>query len=286
MSVAILGAQGQLGAELVHRLGGEAVPFSRYELDITDAGQIDAALTKAAVNAVINCAAYNAVDLAEVDPEAAYRINALGPRALAAFCERARIPLIHISSDYVFGLDRQRVTPYRETDLPGPQGAYAVSKLAGEEFVRAGCSRYFILRTCGLYGFRGRSGKPNFVETMLKLGREKPELRIVNDQRCTPTATKDVAEAVVGLLATSAYGTYHATNSGDCTWAEFAAEIFGLAKLSPMVIPVTSVDYGAKAPRPAYSVLNCEKLAGVIGKPLPSWQDALSRYLSERESIS
>lgn len=282
MRIAILGAQGQLGGELCHRLSGDAVPFSRHELDITNTDQVDAALTKADVEVVVNCAAYNAVDLAESEPEAAYRINALGPRALAAFCERRQIPLVHISSDYVFGLESRRTTPYRETDLPGPQGAYAVSKLAGEEFVRAGCSRHFILRTCGLYGRRGSSGKRNFVETMLKLGREKPELKIVSDQRCTPTATKDLADAIVGLLAKTAYGTYHATNSGNCSWAEFAMEIFRLANLSPKVIRITTADYGAKASRPPYSVLDCSKLAGVLGKPLRPCQEALAEYLAER----
>lgn len=280
MRIAILGAHGQLGGELQHRLGGQAVSFSRHEIDITSEARVDGALTLAKVDAVVNCAAFNAVDLAETEPEAALWGNALGPRIVAAFCERNKIPFVQISTDYVFGLDAKRTTPYRETDLPGPQGVYAVMKLAGEEFVRAGCSRHFLLRTCGLYGRRGQSGKRNFVETMLKLGREKPELKIVGDQRCTPTSTKDLADAIAGLLETTAYGTYHVTNSGGCSWAEFATEIFRLANLSPKVIPITTADYGAKAPRPPYSVLDCAKLDGVLGKPLRPWKEALQEYLT------
>lgn len=279
MRIAILGAQGQLGGELCHRLGTEAAAYSRQEVDITDAARLEAAFASDPPEAVINCAAYNAVDLAETEPEAAWRINALGPRAIAACCERRQIPLVHVSTDYVFGLDQARTTPYRETDLPGPQGAYGVSKLAGESFVRAGCARHFILRTCGLYGRRGRSGKRNFVETMLKLGREKPELRIVSDQLCTPTATTDLAEMIVGLLRTEAYGTYHAVDSGSCTWAEFAAEIFRLAGLSPRIVPITTAEYGASAPRPAYSVLNTSKLAGVLHQTPRDWHLALAEYL-------
>ncbi len=284
MRIAILGAHGQLGGELRQRLGSESVPFSRHEIDITSQARLEGALTYAKVDAVVNCAAFNGVDLAESEPEAALWGNALGPRLIAAYCEQQNLPFVHISTDYVFGLDAQRKTPYRETDLPGPQGVYAVSKLAGEELVRAGCQKHFILRTCGLYGSRGQSGKRNFVETMLKLGPEKPELKIVSDQRCTPTSTKDLAEVIVALLETTSYGTYHVTNAGDCSWAEFATEIFRQAKLSPKVIPITTTEYAAKAPRPPYSVLDSGKVTGVIGKPMRPWQEALATYLNERKT--
>ncbi len=282
MRIAILGANGQLGGELQHRLGAEAVAYAHQALDIADPAQIEAFLSPNLPDAVVNCAAYNAVELAESQPDAAFRVNALGPGALAKFCDGRQIPLVHISTDYVFGLDAERNTPYRETDLPGPLGVYAVTKLAGEELVRAGCSRHFLLRTCGLYGRRGRSGKRNFVETMLDLGGKKSELRIISDQRCTPTSTLDLAEAIAGFLSTSAYGTYHATNAGDCSWAEFAAEIFRLAKMPVKVIPIPSSEYAAKVRRPAYSVLNCSKLADVLGKPLRPWQAALAEYLSSQ----
>lgn len=284
MRIAILGADGQLGGELRHQLGDDALAYNRQQVDITQADAVAAALSQDHPDAVINCAAYNAVDLAETQPEDAFRINALGPRNLAAFCRQHGLPFVHVSTDYVFGLDARRNTPYVETDLPGPQGVYAVTKLAGEELARAGCQKHFVVRTCGLYGHRGRSGKRNFVETMLKLGAEKPELRIVCDQRCAPTSTKDLAAAILGLLSTTAYGTYHATNTGDCSWAEFASEIFRQAKLTTRVIPITTAEYGAKAPRPSYSVLNQGKLAAAIGTPMRSWRDALSDYLMERSS--
>lgn len=284
MRIAILGADGQLGGELRHLLGGDAVSCNRHQVDITDADQSAAALSRIAPDAVVNCAACNAVDLAESQPDEAFRVNALGPRALAAFCQRDDVPLVHISTDYVFGLDARRSVPYGESDLPGPQSVYAVTKLAGEEFVRSGCARHFIVRTCGLYGRRGKSGKRNFVDTMLKLGGEKSQLRIVSDQRCTPTSTKDLAAAIVGLLSTAAYGTYHATNAGDCSWAEFAEEIFRQTNYSTRVIPITAAEYGAKAPRPPYSVLDGNKLAKALGRPMRSWREALTDFLSERRA--
>lgn len=282
MKIAILGAHGQLGGELIRLLGDAALSLSHADLDITEPASVAAQFDRQSFDAVINCAAYNAVDLAETEGDAAFRGNALGPCIVAECCQRQGIPLVHVSTDYVFGQDAERSTPYRETDIPGPLSVYGRSKLAGEELVRTTCARHFILRTCGLYGRHGRSGKRNFVETMLKLGREKTELRIVNDQRCTPTSTADLAEAILELLSTPAYGTYHATNAGECSWAEFAAEIFRLAELRTKVIPITTAEYGAKAPRPAYSVLNGEKLANVIGRPMRPWREALTEYISER----
>lgn len=282
MRIAILGADGQLGRELCHLLGGDAVACSRRDVDITGVEGNAAALSRIAPDAIVNCAAYNAVDLAESQPDEAFRVNALGPRALAAFCQKADVPLVHVSTDYVFGLFAGRKVPYCESDCPGPQGVYAVTKLAGEEFVRSGCERRYVVRTCGLYGHRGKSGKRNFVDTMLKLGQEKSELRIVGDQRCTPTSTKDLAAALVELMPTEAYGTYHATNAGDCSWAEFAEEIFRQANYSTRVIPITTAEYGAKAPRPPYSVLDGSELTRTLGRPMRPWQEALADYLSER----
>ncbi len=280
MRIAVLGASGQLGGELCLRLGAQAVPLSHADLDICNADQVQFVLNEVRPDAVVNCAAYNGVDLAETEPEAAFRGNALGPRCLAVYASAADVPLVHVSTDYVYGLDQQRDTPFRETDLTGPVGAYGISKLAGEEFVRAGCRRHFILRTCGLYGRHAKSGKRNFVETMLRLGNEREELRVVSDQRCTPTATLDLAEMIVDLLKTEHYGTYHATNSGDCSWSEFATEIFRLADLKTRVIPISSAEYGAKARRPGYSVLANSKLSEVLGRSLQPWQEALAEYIS------
>jgi dTDP-4-dehydrorhamnose reductase len=156
---------------------------------------------------------------------------------------------------------------------------YGASKLAGEHFVRGICPRHAIVRTCGLYGANAARGKGNFVETMLRLGRERPELKIVADQRCTPTSTADLARALAQLVETDATGTYHATNSGDCSWYQFALEIFRLANLPVRAIPITASEYAAKARRPDDSVLDSSRLASLLGTGLPPWQDALKRYL-------
>lgn len=286
--IAILGGFGQLGSEIAARVGARGVPLSRSDADITNARQLAMVLGSLRPTTVVNCAAYNLVDRAEDDPERAFAVNAFGVRHLAQWCGAHDVPLMHVSTDYVFGLHRGDGRPWMEIDPPGPLSVYGGSKLAGEWFVRSLCRRYWIVRTCGLYGNVSRSvrsdrdtGKGNFVATMLRLGAERPELRVVNDQRCTPTSSADLADALVELLATSAYGLYHATNAGDCTWYEFAQEIFRLAKLSPRVIPITSAEYGAKARRPEYSVLSCVKLQAVIGRTIRPWHEALKQYLNE-----
>jgi dTDP-4-dehydrorhamnose reductase len=233
-------------------------------------------------NAVINAAAYNMVDLAEDEPELAHTVNALGPRALAKYCAARDIPLLHVSSDYVFGLDDNRKTPYREDDATGPLSVYGTSKLAGEFFVRSVCPRHFVVRTCGLYGRNAPHG--NFVETMLRLAGQGKKLRVVDDQRCTPTSTLHLAGAIRDLLSTTSYGIYHATNSGDATWYQFAAEIFRQMKLDVDLTPITTAEYGARAKRPAYSVLDCSRLRSAIGYELPMWKDAFKAYLASRPS--
>jgi dTDP-4-dehydrorhamnose reductase len=231
---------------------------------------------------VINVAAYNLVDRAEEEPEVAYRVNALGPRNLALSCGEIGATLFHVSTDFIFGLDTDRKTPYRELDAPGPLSAYGLSKLAGEYFVRSLCPRHFVMRTCGLYGIECSRGKGNFVETMLRLGAERDSLNVVNDQRCTPSWTMDIAHAILALLETDQYGLYHATNSGSMTWYEFAAEIFGQAGITVELHPITSDQFGAAAQRPGYSVLDCQKLAEATGLKLPPWQKALAGYLQQR----
>lgn len=286
MRVAVVGANGQLGTELCRRLADQAVPWTRAEADLTDEATVRQLVNSSKVDLVINTAAYNKVDLAEDEPELAYRVNALGPRGLAKACASRGIPLVHLSTDYVFGLDTQLHVPLQETDPPGPLSAYGASKLAGEWFVRVHCPQSYVIRTCGLYGHAGRhgAGKGNFVETVLKLAATRPELRVVNDQHCTPTSVVDLAQAILELIATGRYGVYHATNSGETTWAELASEIFRLEQLRNLVIPIPSAEYPTKARRPAYSVLNCDKLADAIGRQLPDWRTALAQYLREREA--
>ncbi len=278
MRTAIIGAHGQLGSELARRLA-DAIPLGRAEIDIADAASVTAALDARHPELVINAAAYNLVDGAEDEPDVAMAVNAGGPRNLARWCAAHDATLVHVSTDYVFGDDPQRDRPYTEDDAPGPVSAYGRSKLAGENHVRTECPRHFVLRTCGLYGRSPTQQKGNFVSTMLRLGRERHELRIVDDQRCTPTSVTDLADALISLSQTNAYGLYHATNSGSATWREFAEEIFRLAGLSVRVVPISSADYGARAQRPPYSVLDCSKLAATLGRPLPHWKAALANFL-------
>lgn len=284
--IVVIGAAGQLGSELLLHLGEQAIPLTHADVDITNAPELHARLEVLEAELVVNCAAYNLVDRAEAEPERAFAVNAFGVRHLAQWCGQHDVPLMHISTDYVFGLDDLRRTPWREDDPPGPVSVYGGSKLAGEWFVRSLCTRHWIVRTCGLYGQHAARGKGNFVETMLRLAREKPELRIVADQRCTPTSTTDLAAALTRLLHTPEYGVFHATNAGECSWYEFAKEIFRWAGLSVQVIPITSAEYGAAARRPAYSVLNCARLQAVTGCSLRPWTEALRDYLRARPAVT
>jgi dTDP-4-dehydrorhamnose reductase len=233
----------------------------------------------------VNCAAYNFVDKAETDRETAFKVNELGVHSLADACASASARLVHFSTDYVFGDNATRHASYSEEDPPGPVSYYGETKLAGEQSVFDASLANLVIRTCGLYGVWGSGGKGgNFVETMLRLAGQGKPLRVVNDQRCTPSYTSDVADATVQLIARGASGLFHVTNSGDCTWFEFAAEIFRLSGLKPDLTPITSAEFGAAAKRPAYSVLSTAKLASFLGNPLRPWQEALAAYLVERRN--
>jgi dTDP-4-dehydrorhamnose reductase len=279
----VLGAPGQLGRDLVLRLSGEVIALGRTDVDLTEPAILRAKLTSIRPHLVVNCAAYNFVDKAESEPDAAFAVNAWAVRDLATICRDLDCTLAHFSTDYVFGLDAPRSTPWSEVDPPGPVNIYGLSKLAGEFLVRSTCPKHFVIRTCGLYGVWGSGGKGgNFVETMLRVaGQEKP-LRVVNDQRCTPSFTSDVATTTAELVQTTAYGLYQITNAGDCTWFELAREILRLSSVAADLTPITSAEFGATAQRPAYSVLANEKLrsAGVI--PPRLWNEALATYLNER----
>ncbi len=282
MRILLIGAGGQLGTALSGRLTGEVIFFGSKDLDIADAARVRQAVPGARPDLVINAAAYNFVDRAEDERERAFAVNALGPRFLAETCGFLDIPLVHVSSDYIFGQDTGRRTPYQEADPPGPLGDYARSKLAGEGFVQAACPKHFILRTCGLYGRASAPGKGNFVSTMLRLGEERGTVSVVDDQWCTPTAAADLAGWIVELVATNRYGLYHATNSGSTTWCRLAREVFRRAGMKVDVQPITTADFGAKARRPAYSVLDSSKLEAAIGRRLRPWEDALAEYLEKR----
>ncbi len=279
--ITVIGARGQLGTDLVPVLAGEVVALGHEEIDITQIESVEAALNDSQPDVVINCAAYNLVDQAEDEPEIAYQVNALGPRNLAKYCGERDIALLHVSTDYVFGLNESLEGGFTEQDSPVPTSAYGVSKLAGEHFVRGLCRKHFVVRTCGLYGNTGTSGKGNFVKTMVRLGAERDQLSVVQDQRCTPTYTPDLSLAIAALIETDQFGLYHATNSGATTWFDLACEVFRLASLDVEVRPITTAEFGAKAARPAFSVLNCDRLSQVIGRSMPTWQDAVARYVTE-----
>jgi dTDP-4-dehydrorhamnose reductase len=282
MRVALVGAAGQLGTALAATRppADSIVPLTHSEIEIRDAKSVDAALSAAAADCVINAAAYNFVDRAEDEPELAHAVNAIGPQSLARWCARHNAVLVHVSTDYVFS-DDARHTPRVETDLPSPASEYARSKLAGEEFVRTECPAHYIVRTCGLYGHAQTAGKGNFVRTMLRMAAEGRPLKVVDDQHCTPSFAADIAVAIWSLLRSRQFGLYHATNAGETTWHGFACEIFRAAGLKTQVAAIRSRVFPQKAKRPAYSVLDCSKLAATIGGGLPSWQNALSRYVPQ-----
>jgi dTDP-4-dehydrorhamnose reductase len=285
MKVMVIGAAGQLGSDLCRVLNAQGIlviPLVHSQLDVTDAERVEKAIASARPDVVINTAAFHKVDLCESEPARSFAVNAIGPWNLARACQRSDAVLVHFSTDYVFGGEQRR--PYSEDDLPGPISVYGVSKLAGECMIPFNCRRYFTIRTCGLYGIVGSAGKGgNFVETMLKKAAEGVPIRVVNDQRLTPTFTGDLAEVVAKLIHTKAHGLYHVTNEGECSWFEFAQKIFDLAGVTADLKPITTPEFYTPVQRPAYSVLSKAKLAG-LGLCIPHWQDGLKRYLAARIS--
>jgi dTDP-4-dehydrorhamnose reductase len=279
MRIAILGSQGQLGAELCRQLPRKSIGLSRIQCDITDFASARDNLRQLLPDAVINAAAYTKVDLAESNSRECFRLNADAVANLSAICDELNVPFVQISTDYVFFGDSTRAVAFTEEDPPCPEGAYAHSKLAGEH-AAATCREHLIVRTCGLYGPRTHPNHMNFVDTMLRLGRVGRPLRVVADQRCTPSYIADVASGIIKLLRGKARGIYHVVNQGDTTWHELAVEIFRSVRLSIQVEAITTSEYGAAASRPAYSVLSTAKFARFTGRPLPDWRAALHKCLA------
>jgi dTDP-4-dehydrorhamnose reductase len=274
----ITGAAGQLGLALVQeaaRQGWDAVATDAHNLDITDPQAVWGELSRRRPEVVINAAAATRVDDLESDPDGALRVNAMGPRNLAVACRRLGMKLIHLSTDYVF--DGAKAGPYVEWDATGPLSVYGRSKLLGEEWVRQQCPDHFIVRTAWLYGIPG----PNFVSAILAKGRElgpDGELKVVSDQRGTPTSTLALAPQLLALAGTEAFGTYHATCQGETTWYEFAGVILAAAGLAVRVSPCTTAEFSRPAPRPANSVLD-NRLLRVAGLDrMPAWQAAYQQF--------
>jgi dTDP-4-dehydrorhamnose reductase len=261
----VTGAAGMLGQDVVSAAGDGAVALSRADLDVTDAGAAREALDGADV--VINCAAWTDVDGAEEHAEEALAVNREGARNVAAAARR----VVYVSTDYVF--DGAKRAPYVESDPTAPLQSYGRSKLAGELATAEANSRHFIVRSSWLFG----AGGGNFVETMLRLGGERDELRVVDDQVGCPTFTGHLAEAIVALARTEDYGIHHLAGAGACSWYQFAREIFDRSGVECQVEPCTTDEYPLPARRPAWSVLGSER-----GRSLPPWQEGLDAYLGVR----
>lgn len=284
----IIGANGQLGSDLCRAFQDtQVIPLTHANIEIGNINSVKGVFNKYRPNMVINTAAYVRVDDCESNRDKAFLVNALGARNVAAAAQELGAKLVHISTDYVFGGEKDHpITPYTEFDLPIPPNVYGQSKLAGENLVTHLCLKHFIARTSGLFGVAGASGKGgNFVETVLRLAKERDELRVVNDQVFSPTYTKDLAKKIAQLITTEYYGIFHITNRGACSWYEFAKEILRLAGLNTPVIPVTSNQYPQKARRPGYSVLGNYHLRLLGMDDMRPWQEALVDYMKEKGHI-
>ena len=284
--ILLTGAHGQVGWEVARRGPGLGVrAFGHGELDITDGDHVREVMARVRPRVVVNAAAYTAVDKAESERDLAFAVNETGPRNLAQACAEKNIPLIHISTDYVF--DGAKAGPYVEDDPVAPLGVYGASKLAGERAVTQSGAPAIILRTAWVYGAHGN----NFVKTMLRLGAERDVLRVVDDQRGCPTAAGDIADTILALAARlstgpadpSLLGIFHCVGGAETTWFGFARGIFEAANLAktPRLEPITTADYPTPAQRPANSVLDCSRLTAVHGMTMPSWPKSLRTMLAE-----
>ena len=285
MKVAVAGGNGQLGTDVCEAFrtaGHEVTSLTHADLRIEDSANVDALLAMHRPDLVINCAATVDLEACERDPHRAFTVNALGPRNLALKAAELDLWLVQISTDYVFG--GQETRPIEESVPAAPLNVYATSKLAGEQFVRAIAPRHYVVRTSGLYGrapCRGKGGL-NFVELMLERAASGDPVRVVDDERVSPTRTKDLAKNLVTLTERGNAGTFHMTSQGECTWYEFAARIFELAGVDVQLHRADPGEFASVVQRPAYSVLDNAALRTADLDRMPHWDDALGWYLSER----
>ena len=287
MKVAVLGANGQLGhdvASVFAAEGNTVCALTHEDVEASSLESVQAALQGIRPDLVINTAAFHHVEKCESDPAQAFAVNASGARNLAQVTERLRAPLIHISTDYVF--NGAKNSPYTEEDQPLPLNVYGNSKLSGEYFVRSINPRHYVVRVSAIYGenpCRAKGGL-NFVELMLKLSREREELRVVDDEFVTPTPTLQVAQQLLELGRSQEYGLYHATAEGQCSWYEFAAAIFDMTGTRVRLERARPGEFPAKVPRPKYSVLENQELKRRSMNVFTAWQEGLSRYLAQRQA--
>lgn len=295
MRLLITGSTGQLGAQLKKLIQSgkselgeidssysdiEVKYLSHNDFDITNLNKVTDYVSSFKPYAIINCAAYTNVDKCETDMDAAFKVNSLGPRNLAIAAEKVNAKLLHVSTDYVF--NGQGNIPFKEYDLPHPVSAYGKTKLLGEQYVKENCNRYFIVRTAWLYGYYGK----NFVYTIMKAGKEKGHLDVVDDQRGNPTNAEDLAYHILKILLTEEYGIYHCTGKGECTWYDFAREIITLSGINCTVTPTTSDNLARAAERPAFSSLDNMMLRSTVGDEMRDWKEALKCFIENLEKKS
>ncbi|WP_419955653.1 dTDP-4-dehydrorhamnose reductase [Neobacillus niacini] len=278
MKVVVTGAAGQLGKDVLlelERKNHQAYGLDRQQLDITIEEDVMAYISEVKPDVILHCAAYTNVDAAEENEDAAYAVNAAGTEYLAKAAKLNGAKMLYVSTDYVF--DGSANEPYEVDEPTKPLGAYGRTKLAGEQLLQKQLDEFFIVRTAWVFGIHGN----NFVKTMLRLGKERGEVGVVHDQVGSPTYTVDLAQFMVELMETDKYGVYHATNSGICSWYEFAVEIFKQAELNVTVNPLTSDQFPRPAARPNYSVLSKKRIEQEGLNPLRDWKEALAAYLKE-----
>lgn len=289
-TVVIIGSNGQLGTDLVKVLANESAyklfQLTHKDVDVTDVSKMNGIFGKIQPDVVINTTAYHNVDEIEVNPQKAFAVNCIALHHMTRLCNAYSALLVFISTDYVFGLDKMRKTPYRESDLPGPVNMYGVSKLAGEYVIREQAKRYLIVRTSGLFGTAGPSGKgKNFVEMMISLAQQNRPIRVVNDQITSPTYTYNLAQQIKILLSNNLQGLYHASAEGECSWFNFAQKIFSYLGKTVKIEPVPSTVIQTKAKRPKYSVLDNSKLHATKYYIMQKWTVGLRDYLIEKAYI-
>ena len=281
MKIAIIGADGQLGTDLVLQ-NTDAVGLTIKELDITSQDACRKVLGMIKPDVVINTAAFHQVDDCEDKIELAFSVNVFGPRNLAVVCKELGAELVSFSTDYVFSGDKGK--PYQEEDCPNPQSVYAISKLAGELVVKSFLPEHYIVRTCGIFGTAGCMGKggTNFVEGILKAAKNGQPLKVVNDEIVSPTYSVDLASKIMEIVRRKEYGLFHITNSGQCSWFQFAKKILELSKIKLDILPISAAQYQAKAHRPKYSVMAHGHLKKLGLDNMRSWEAALEAYLLQR----
>jgi dTDP-4-dehydrorhamnose reductase len=289
LKIALIGSDGQLGTDIYKYFkdkNADITGLTISDIDVCDKNICNDVLFRIKPNLIINTAAFHQVDVCEDEVAKAFEVNVAGLKNLAEIALSIDAALMHFSTDFVFG-GYDKSTPFTENDCPAPVSVYSISKLAGEFVLRYMMKKYYLLRVCGLYGHSGSLGKGyNFVELMIRLANEGKDIKVVDDQVLTPTSTKDIAEKLYELIQTEKYGLYHMTNSGSCSWYEFACEIFKQAGLAPNISPTTSESFGSKAKRPAYSVLDNKNLRAAGLADLRPWKEALADYIKERKELN